>query len=58
MNAHRDPSDLPVFQVCPHCKAVLETCRVRCGEHAFETYSCPVHGDVVVPVNSHVRNPG
>jgi hypothetical protein len=47
---------MEVFDVCPHCKAVLETCWVRCNGHAFETYSCPVHG-AVVAVRSAVANP-
>lgn len=54
--AHRDPADLKIYQICPHCKTVLVTCPVRCDGHVFETYGCRAHG-AVVPVNSHVANP-
>lgn len=53
----QQPSDLPAYDVCPHCKRetpmFLET---RDGK-AFEVYRCPMHGDVV-PMRSAVMNPG
>jgi hypothetical protein len=55
MNAHRDPADLVVYQVCPHCKTVLEGYRIDCDGHTFRVYHCTEHGDVV-PVRSAVAN--
>ena len=55
--AMQQPSALPVYDVCPHCKRetpmFLET---RDGK-AHEVYRCPMHGDVV-PMRSAVINPG
>lgn len=55
--AMQQPSDIPAYDVCPHCKRetpmFLET---RDGK-AHEVYRCPMHGDVV-PMRSAVMNPG
>ena len=53
----QQPSDLPVYDVCPECKRetpmFLET---RDGK-VFEVYRCPMHG-YVVPMRSAIVNPG
>lgn len=55
--AMQQPSDPPVYDVCPECKRetpmFLET---RDGK-AFEVYRCPMHGDVV-SMRSAIVNPG
>lgn len=55
--AMQQPSGLPAYDVCPHCKRetpmFLET---RDGK-AFEVYRCPMHGDVV-SMRSAVVNHG
>lgn len=55
--AMQQPSDLPAYDVCPHCKRETPMFLEARDGKAFEVYRCPMHGDVV-PMRSAVMNPG
>jgi hypothetical protein len=51
----RAPEQVPVFEVCPHCRQETSTFLVSVDGHCFEVHRCLDHGDVV-PMRSAVAN--
>ena len=55
---HRAPADLVGRDVCPHCKRILTAYRFATpDQQVIKTFRCITHGDVM-PMRSHVINPG
>lgn len=47
------PEPQTTKRVCPACRQELAAFLVTCDGHAFETYRCRDHGDVIL-VQNHV----
>lgn len=53
---HRNPDDLTVWKVCPHCKRELAEYRFYADGVPISAWSCVEHGDVQ-PMRSAVSDP-